>query len=563
MRFAGSALAVCLALSFPAAAAYPEAVRGTGGAVASAEREATAAGLEILQAGGNAADAAVAVALALAVVHPQAGNLGGGGFAVVRFGEKAAALDFREAAPSRIRAADYLDGDGAPVPERSRVGPLAAGVPGTPAGLEALHRRFGRLPWRRVVRPAVILAREGFTVSPRLAAAIARHRALLERFPESAAWLLPGGAPPRAGSRMRNPELAAVLEAYARGGADAIARGPVATAVERISDRYGGVLAAADLAAYRPVWRDPVRFTVAGWRVASMPLPSSGGLILASSAAMLDRLGWAGLPRFGADRAHLLAAVWKRVYADRFRLGDPESSEAGPAQLLDPAWLRRRAASIDRRRATPSREIAPWPGGTVPERPDTTHLSVVDADGNAVALTTTLNGAFGCGVTVPGAGFLLNNEMDDFATAPGRPNMYGLVQGTANAVRPGRRMLSSMSPTVAWRDAAVVALGSPGGSRIPTAVLQVLLALLTDGDPLQTAVDRPRIHHQWLPDRIDAEPDALSPETAAALAARGWTIRTVPALGEVHAVRRLPGGAVEAATDPRGPGWAGVTTPRR
>ncbi len=554
-------VAVLLLGLLPAGAAYPPAVSGRGGAVASAERQATAAGLDVLLAGGNAADAAVAVALALAVVHPQAGNLGGGGFAVVRFGTETVTLDFREVAPAGVHPGLYLDENGNPVPERSRVGPLAAGVPGSPAGLWELHRRFGRLPWRRVVRPALKLARDGFVVPRRLERDVTRHRELLERFPESARWLLPGGHPPRAGSTMRNPELTAVLEAYGAHGPDAIVRGPVARAVELVSRRYGGVLRAADLTAYRPVWREPVRFTLAGWRVASMPLPSSGGSILAESAAMLEPLGWAGLPRAGADRAHILAAVWKRVYADRYRLGDPESTEVGPAELLSPAWIRRRVASIDLRRAVPSGEIVPWPGSPVPEPPDTTHLSVVDADGNTVALTTTLNGTFGSGVTVPGGGFLLNNEMDDFAMAPGRPNMYGLVQGAANAVAPGRRMLSSMSPTVAWRDAEVVALGSPGGSRIPTAVLQVLLALLVDGDPLQAAVDRPRIHHQWLPDRIDAEPDALSPETAAALSDRGWTIRTTASLGEVHAVRRFADGTVEAAADPRGPGWAGVVEP--
>ena len=555
-------LAGVLAAGGTVEAAHPQAVFGTGGAVASAERQATEAGLDVLRAGGNAADAAVATALALAVVQPQAGNLGGGGFAVVRFGGKVRALDFREVAPAGASPSLFLDREGRPVPERSRDGALAAGVPGSPAGLYELHRRYGRLPWRRVVRPAIRLARDGFTVSTRLAGALRRHRSRLLRDPETAAVWLPGGEPPAAGARMTLPVLASTLEAYGERGARALTAGPLAAAVEMVARRDGGVLRAADLAAYQPVWREPVSFELAGWRVASMPLPSSGGLILAESAGMLRRVGWMDLPRFGADRAHLLVEVWRRAYADRYRLGDPQTSEATREQLLDPSWLHRRAASIDPRHATPSKEVAPWPGTPLPEHRETTHLSVVDGEGNAVALTTTLNGSFGCGVTVPGAGYLLNNEMDDFTMAPGRPNMYGLVQGPANVVRSGRRMLSSMSPTVAWQGGEVLALGSPGGSRIPTAVLQVLLDLLVDGDGLQAAVDRPRIHHQWLPDRIDAEGDALSPETEGRLRRMGHSVHLVPSLGEVHAVLRRADGLVEAAADPRGPGWAGVVRER-
>ncbi len=552
------ALVTALLAAVPAHAAHPAAVVGTGGAVASAERQATEAGLEVLRAGGNAADAAVAVALALAVVHPQAGNLGGGGFAVLRFGREVRALDFREVAPAGASAALYLDRKGRPVPERSWEGVLAAGVPGSPAGLYELHRRYGKLPWRRVVRPAVRLARDGFTVSTRLSEALERHRERLLRHPGTAAVWLPGGRPPAPGSRMTLPVLASTLEAYGERGPEALTRGPLAAAVEVVSRRDHGVLRAADLAAYQPVWREPVRFELAGWKVVSMPLPSSGGLILAESAGMLARLDWMDLPRFGADRAHLLVEVWRRVYADRYRLGDPQATEASGAQLLDPAWLDRRAAAIDPRHATPSGQVAPWPGEPLPEHRETTHLSVVDAEGNAVALTTTLNGSFGCGVMVPGAGYLLNNEMDDFTMAPGRPNMYGLVQGPANAVRPGLRMLSSMSPTVAWQGREVLALGSPGGSRIPSATLQVLLDFLVDGDHLQAAVDRPRIHHQWLPDRIDAEEDALSPDTEGRLRRMGHVVRVVHSLGEVHAVHRRADGLVEAAADPRGPGWAGV-----
>lgn len=552
---------VALILAGPLCAAGPAALHGRGGAVASAAPAATAAGLEVLGAGGNAADAAVATALALAVVHPIAGNLGGGGFAVVRSGVEVVALDFRESAPAAATRDMFLGADGRHDPERSLVGPLAAGVPGSPPGLYELHRRFGRLPWARVVAPAVRLAEDGFVVTERLAAEIAGEADLLARFPQTAAVWLPGGNPPAAGCAMQLPELGATLRAYAARGPAAIMTGPAAAAVEAASARHGGVLAARDLEGYAPAWRDPVRFEAFGFEVASMSLPSSGGVILGQTLGLAHRLGYALRPRAGADRAHLLAETWRRAFADRTLLGDPATTRAEASDLLARSWLDRRAAEVDRARATPSAQVLPWPARASAEAAATTHLAVVDGDGNAVSLTTTLNGAFGCGLLVPGLGFLLNNEMDDFAVAPGVPNLYGLVQGEANEVGPGKRMLSSMTPAVAWRGDEVLAVGSPGGSRIPTAVAQVLLNLVVDGDQLQRAVDRPRLHHQWLPDVIRAEEDALSPETAAELERRGHRLERVGRLGEVCAVRWLGGGAVEAAADPRGPGAAGVLVP--
>ncbi len=560
-QLAAAALAAILLLAPPAATVHPDAARGTGGAVSSATPAATTAGLEILRAGGNAADSAVATALALAVVHPQAGNLGGGGFAVVRVDREVAALDFRETAPAAATPDMYLDADGELRPEASLVGPLAAGVPGSPAGLYELHRRFGRLEWRRVVEPALRLARDGFRVTMRLEASLEHSALLLSAFPETSAVWLPGGRLPAAGSVMHLPELASTLAEYAARGPRAITEGPIAEAVEAAARSRGGVLTAADLAAYRAVWREPVRFEAFGWTIASMPLPSSGGIILGQTCGLLGRLDYPGRPRFGADRFHLLAEIWRRAYADRYLLGDPRTSRASAAKLLDPEWLDRRAAEILMEEATASAGVAVWSKERVRESSDTTHLSVVDADGNAVALTTTLNGSYGCGLLVPGAGFLLNNEMDDFAAAPGRPNLYGLVQGEANAVGPGKRMLSSMTPTVAWRGDEVVVLGSPGGSRIPTATAQVLLHLIVDGDELQAAVNRPRIHHQWLPDAISAEPDAFAPETRQALEQRGHELRDSHRMGEVSAVRRTAGGSVEAAADPRGPGAAEVVAP--
>jgi gamma-glutamyltranspeptidase / glutathione hydrolase len=529
--------------------------------VASAAPDATQAGLEILRAGGNAVDAAVATAIALAVVHPQAGNLGGGGFAVVRMDGEVSTLDFREAAPAAADHDMYLDAKGEPAAEKSLVGPLAAGVPGSPAGLWELHRRFGVLEWARVVAPAVRLAGDGFVVTPRLESSVSKAARLLGRYPETASVWLPGGQPPAAGSIMKIPNLAATLLAYAEHGPEAITKGSVAAAIEAVSDRHGGVLTAADFGAYRPVWRDPVLFDAFGWRVASMPLPSSGGIILGQTAGLLERTEWQQAPRFGAERAHLFVEVWRRAYADRFLLGDPATTLAIAADLLDDTWLDSRARELNSLEATPSADVRPWIPPDARESTETTHLSVADGAGNVVSITTTLNGSFGCGLLVPGVGFLLNNEMDDFATAPGRPNLYGLIQGEANSVGPGKRMLSSMSPAVAWREGETVGLGSPGGSTIPTVTAQVLLNVIVDGDDIQAAVNRPRIHHQWMPDQIAVEPDALSPETALELERRGHTLKDRNRLGEVNAVRVTSGGTVEAAADPRGPGSAGVVQP--
>ena len=554
--------AVLVGSASVATCAHPRAARGLDGAVASAAPAATRAGLSILATGGNAVDAAVATALALAVVHPNAGNLGGGGFAVVRADGVVRTLDFRETAPAAATRDMFVGPEDGSPDNGSLVGPLATGVPGSPDGLYELHRRLGRLPWSRVVAPAVALARDGFVVTERLSDKVESNRRLLSRFEETAAVWLPGGEPPREGEVFRLPVLARTLQMYAERGPAAITEGAVADAIAAASRRHGGVLTAADLRDYRPVWRDPVRFSAFGWELASMDLPSSGGIILGQTLGLLERLEWAGTGRFGADRAHLLAEVWRRAYADRFQLGDPATSVAGRRDLLAAQWLDRRAAEIDRERATPSDEVLPWrPVGG--ESDQTTHLSVVDGDGAAVALTTTLNGNFGCGLLVPEAGFLLNNEMDDFATRPGEPNLFGLVQGEANAVAPGKRMLSSMTPTIAWKGAEVVALGAPGGSRIPTGTAQVFLNFAVDGDGLQAAVGRPRVHHQWRPDVLWVEEDALSPETRAALENRGHEVKVRGAVGLVQIVRRTSEGAVEAAADPRGPGSAGVVRSTR
>jgi gamma-glutamyltranspeptidase/glutathione hydrolase len=434
-------------------------------------------------------------------------------------------------------------------------------VPGSPTGLFELHQRFGDLPWSQVVRPARLLAGDGFIVTSRLHRSLSSERESLERFPETVRVWLPEGRPPAVGSRMRLPALATTLEAYAEAGPRALTSGPVARAIERASDAHGGLLKASDLASYRAVWRQPLTFDAFGWKLASMDLPSSGGIILAQTVALLESLGWRQMPRFGADRAHLLAEVWRRSFADRFLMGDPVTSEADSRRLLALDWLGCRRSTIRMDRASLSADVARWPESLPHESSDTTHVAVADRSGNLVALTTTLNDTFGCRLLVPEAGFFLNNEMDDFTVAPGRPNLYGLVQGEANAVRPGNRMLSSMTPTLVWRRSEAVVLGGRGGSRIPTAVAQVLLHLLVDGDPLQTAVDRPRLHHQWLPDILRAEADALSPETIQELSSRGHEVEIWTRDAKVNAVRYLEDGTFEAAADPRGPGSADVVAP--
>ena len=550
MSSARASFAVCLVLG--AAAPLAAAERPPEVAVVSGEADATAVGLAILQQGGNAVDAAVATAIALAVVHPEAGNLGGGGFAVVSVGGEEAALDFREVAPAAATGAMFLDAAGEPVKEASLYGPLAAGVPGSPAGFCELHRRFGRLPWWQVVAPAIALARDGFEISARTARELAAERDHLARFPETAAVWIPGGRPLGWGERVQLPALAATLRGYAERGPTAITSGPVAAAIEEASRKYGGVLTAADLAAYRPIWREPLRFRRFGWDFVTMPLPASGGLLLGQALGLLERAGWSSLPRGGVERAHLLAEAFRRAYADRFVLGDPSSAAVNLDQLLAPAWLDARAGGIDRQLATPSSAIRPYPQTLPGESDDTTHISVVDGEGNLVALTMTLNDAFGCHLWVAGAGFFLNNEMDDFATAPGRANFYGLIQGKSNAVAPGRRMLSSMTPTIARRGAEAIVLGGRGGSRIPTATTQVLLALF-DGDGARAAVARPRLHHQWLPDQLEVEEGALTATEREELARRGHELAPLARPVRVSVVRRGVDGALEAAGDPRGP----------
>jgi gamma-glutamyltranspeptidase / glutathione hydrolase len=548
-----STLVASLALASPLAAAER-------GAVASSDAAATRVGLDLLAAGGNVVDAAVGTALALAVVFPEAGNLGGGGFAVVLLDGKFLVLDFREVAPAASAPSQYLDERGAPIAEASKVGARAVAVPGSPAGLHELQRAHGRLSWRQVVTPAIALARDGFEISSRTARSLAEERDLLARFPETAAEWLPNGLPPGRGEHKRLPALARTLAEYAERGPEAFASGATAEAIAGAVRRRGGVLTATDLAAYRPVWRAPFVFERRGWELGSVPLPSAGGFLLAQTLDLLEWLDVFATPRGSAERAHLLAEAFRRSFADRFLLGDPASTRATLAELLAPDWLARRAAGISRDRATPSQAVRPFPEDDAPALADsheTTHISVVDGAGNAVALTTTINSLFGSGLWVPEVGIFLNNEVDDFTVAPDQPNAFGLIQGLANRIAPGHRPLSSMTPTIARRDGDTIALGGRGGGRIPTAVLQTLLHLWA-GDAPAAAVARPRLHHQWLPDRLEVERGAFPAAALAELSGRGHAIVPLTTTARVNVAFRHADGRVEAAGDPRADETAGV-----
>lgn len=521
------------------------------GMVSAATPEASDAGAEILRAGGNAVDAAVATALALAVTYPQAGNLAGGSFLVIRTAKgELHALDCRETAPAATFDRTFVRPDGTVTPGASTDSGLAVGTPGAVRGLEEAHRKLGRLPWARLVAPAIRLARDGFVVPGNLTRSLSEEAKLLRLHPESWKRFFPGGEPLAPGTKLTQPELAETLDAIARGGADAFHRGPIAERIASFVRSEGGVLTAHDLAAYRPVWRTPVVIDFEGWQLVTMPLPSSGGFLLTS---ILGQLGAArgDYRSLDARGLHVVAEAERRAFADRNRdLGDGDCVDVPLARLLDPARLRALGASIDPARATVSSSL-PAPR---PEREETTHLSVALANGEAVALTTTLNGSFGNGSVVPGVGVLLNNEMDDFAVAPGHPNLYGLIQGESNAVLAGARPLSSMTPTIVLANGRPrFVIGSPGGSTIPTTVLQVFLNAGPRGMPLDEAVAAPRLHHQHLPDRIDVEkgvPAALRLE----LEALGHQVKERAAIGLVHAIAWRADGTLLGVADPRGAG---------
>jgi gamma-glutamyltranspeptidase/glutathione hydrolase len=554
---------VVLLLWFGVAQAAPPAgyvAEGRHGMAVSAHRLASEVGAEILQAGGNAIDAAVAVGYALAVVDPCCGNIGGGGFMLIRLADGTRLfINFREKAPRAARRDMYLDVSGAVRREASLTGYLAAGVPGTVMGLDRALSGYGRLDRARVMAPAIALARDGFVLGEADAAIIAARAERLARDPEAARlFLRPDGTPRQPGDRLVQPDLAATLALIAERGPQAFYHGPIAAAVEAASQAQGGVLTREDFADYTIAEAPPVSCAYRGYTVYSAPPPSAGGTVLCLMLQVLA--GW-DLGLLG-DRSpqtiHLMAETMRRAFIDRnTAFGDPDFVPDPGPRLLAPEHADAIRAAIDPGRATPSAAIGP---GTPPHAPaQTTHYSVVDIEGNAVAVTYTLNGNFGAAVVAPGTGFLLNNEMDDFTVKPGAPNLFGLVQGEANAIAPGKRPLSSMTPAIIERDGRpVLVLGSPGGPRIITAVLETIVGLVDFGLSPPDAVAAPRFHHQWLPDVLYVERGGFPPETLAALAERGHRVEEQRPWGAVALIAIGPDGMLLGVSDPRRPAGAAV-----
>ncbi len=526
-RLAPLVAAAVLAGSLPALAASRPAVEGGRGMVVTANARATEVGVKILEAGGNAIDAAVAVGYALAVVDPCCGNIGGGGFMTLRLADgRELFLDFRETAPRAASRDMYLDAAGEVVKDASLTGWRASGVPGTVAGLDHALSRFGSLPRDRVMAPAIALARDGFTLARPDTDILARGTARLSRDPEAARiFLSPEARTLKPGDRLTQPDLAATLEKIAATGPDAFYRGETAAKVETAMRAAGGTLTAADFAAYRVNETTPVTCTYRGHRLISAPPPSSGGTTVCLILNVLEGFDLKAMGWHSAAAVKTWVEAMRHAFLDRnFLLGDPAFVKVPVDRLLSKDYA---AAIRDRIRADgriASKSLAP---GVAPhEKPETTHYSVVDAAGNAVAVTYTINGLFGAAVVAPGTGLLLNDEMDDFTVKPGVPNLFGLVQGEANAISPGKRPLSSMSPTIVLKDGRLfLVLGSPGGSRIISIVAETIVNIVDFGMSPQEAVDAPRVHHQWLPDEVYFEPFGLSPDTLAILKTEGYVLK--------------------------------------
>ncbi len=533
------------------------------GLVVAQEATAATVGAAVLAEGGNAMDAAVATAFALAVTHPTAGNLGGGGFLVWRDSAgAAAAYDFRETAPAAAHPRMWLAADGRYDEERHHWSPASVGVPGSVGGLHLAWQEQGSLPWARLLAPAVTLAAEGLIVGESLAASLAAKWERLAPHPASRAQFGRSGRPLAAGDTLRQPDLARTLARIAAAGPAGFYAGETADLLVAAMKANGGLITAEDLAAYRAVRREPVRGHYRGCELIGMPPPSSGGVILVEMLHILEGFDLAAEGRSSARTVHLLAETMRRTYADRARwLGDPEANPDQPtSRLLGRAHADSLRATIDPDRATASDPAGfPWPD----ESPETTHLSVVDAAGNAVALTTTLEYGYGSGMVVPGAGFLLNNEMGDFNAAPGLTDTTGEIGTAANLARPGRRMLSSMAPTIVTRDGRLLLVaGAMGGRTIITTVLQTIVNVLDFGLDAQGAVDARRIHHQWLPDRILVEPGALTPAVRAQLEAMGHRVVEADRRYSAGIIVVGPDGTLAPGVDRRDPG-AGAGVPAR
>ena len=526
-------------------------VRARRGMVVSNDLIASQVGVDVLKKGGNAVDAAIAVGLALAVTYPAAGNIGGGGFMLVRMADGSTSFfDFREKAPASASRDMYRTAQGADAISsdyqgqqmrialsESMVGWRASGVPGTVRGLEMASQKYGALPWADVVRPAAGLARDGFALPYNVATSLKNSTRLLGRFAETRRVFLRDESFYEPGELFRQPELAAVLERIAREGSKGFYEGETARLIAKAMQENGGEITLEDLKNYHAVERKPLETTYKGYQVYSAPPPSSGGVGIVQMLTMLEGSNYEKGGFNAASTWHYLAEVMRRYYADRSEyLADPDYYAVPTEKLLNQEYLRSRRSSIDTARASKSDDILPGKAAGH-ESLETTHYSVVDAAGNAVAVTYTLNGSYGSGGTVPGTGILMNNEMYDFATNPGEPNMFGLVQGEANKVEPGKRPLSSMTPTILTKDGKLfMVVGSPGGGRIINAVLQAILNVVDFGMNAQAALDVPRIHHQWQPDKLYVQ-EGVSPDTRAILTSMGHEVTPLGGLiGRLQAI---------------------------
>ncbi len=526
--------------------------------VVSAREEASKIGVEILKKGGNAFDAMVATEMALAVAYPYAGNLGGGGFMVYRtqYGE-IGALDYREKAPLAAHRDMYLDSAGNYLSEQSKVGGLAVGVPGTVAGIFAVHQKLGTLPMEELLRPVIALARKGYVVTEKQQGRFEQYAAVFEKVnEESSLYTLPQ----KAGDTIKNEALAATLERIAMKGRSEFYQGETAEKLVAFLQSKNGIITMEDLDAYEAQWREPVIFTYKDLNVISMSPPSSGGVCLAQIMKMIEPYPLRAYGPNSMKSIQLIAEAERRAYADRsYYLGDPDFVQIPIDTLISETYSNARMETFSFNAATPSTEVnygnLEMAEAAMAESMETTHYSIVDAFGNAIAVTTTLNGAYGSKLYAKELGFFLNNEMDDFSAKPGEPNMFGLIGGEANAIAPQKRMLSSMTPTLIEKEGEFwMSVGTPGGSTIITSVLQTILNVYEHEMTMQEAVNAPRFHHQWLPDIVMFEPDSFSEEILGSLSQKGYSIdvNNAPVIGKVDAILRLPNGSLEGGADRRG-----------
>jgi gamma-glutamyltranspeptidase/glutathione hydrolase len=522
--------------------------------VVAEEPLAAAVGATVLKSGGNAIDAAVAVGFALAVTFPYAGNIGGGGFMLVRLADgRSTFFDFRERAPEKATRNMYLDPSGN-VTKDSLDGWRASGVPGTVRGLEMAHHKYGQKAWADLVAPAVELATKGFTVPYSLSNSLQSSSAILSKFPESKRIYLNGGAGLEMGAQFVQPDLARTLQRIAKSPND-FYEGETAKLIAAGMAANGGLITASDLKNYKAVERQPLAGRYKGYDVITSPPPSSGGIGILQMLGMLENSGYEKSGMGAAATIHYVSEVMRRYYADRSEyFGDPDFVKVPVHALLNPAYIAKQKSTIDPRRATPSSEIGPGKLAGY-ESSETTHFSIIDRDGNAVAMTYTLNRGYGSAVTVPGTGILLNNEMDDFAAKPGSPNLFKLIQGEANAIQPGKRPLSSMTPTILVRDGKpFLVVGGPGGSKIISSVLQVILNVVDFDMNVQDAVDAPRFHHQWQPDVITIE-RGFSPDSIKILESLGHKVELSNSVARIEAIV-ADKGWLQGGADGRGYGKA-------